>query len=137
DWWGGFLGALVWFTVGVAMAATGGLGGGDIKFMAAVGAWAGVYGGLLVFVASQVIGMLWIVYKFGWKFFAQKLFYSLHWIGSLFSGARQPLIIEKVPRGEIPEHAVPFAGCFAVGVWVLFIGTYFCTLFENYIGRFS
>lgn len=126
DWWGGFLGALVWFVIGVAMAATGGMGGGDVKFMAAIGAWTGAYGGLLVFVAASLIGVLWAMVKLArLGLLKQKLLYILYWLGFTFSGATQPLIIEKVPRGKIPEHAVPFAGCLAVGVWILFIGTSF------------
>lgn len=126
DWWGGLLGALVWFIVGAVLVAIGGMGGGDVKFMAAIGAWTGVYGGLLVFVAASLIGVLWAVVKLlRLGLLKQKLLYILYWLGFLFSGAKHPLIWEKTEEGETPKQAVPFAACLAAGVWaVTFVAWY-------------
>ncbi|MBE3582143.1 MAG: prepilin peptidase [Thermoanaerobacteraceae bacterium] len=119
DWWGGFLGALVWFVVGAVMAATGGMGGGDVKFMAAIGAWAGVYGGLMVFAVASLIGAAWATVKLArLGMLKQKLLYLLYWCGSIFTGVRQPLLV-KMPGEGVPREAIPFAACLAAGVWVM------------------
>lgn len=120
DWWGGFLGALVWFVIGAVMAATGGMGGGDVKFMAAIGAWAGVYGGLMVFAAASLIGAVWATVKLArLGLLKQKLLYLLYWCGCIFTGVRLPLLVEKTPEEGVPREAIPFAACLAAGVWVM------------------
>ncbi len=119
DWWGGFLGALVWFVAGAVMVATGGMGGGDVKLMAAIGAWAGVYGGLLIFAAASLIGAAWAAVKLArMGLLKQKLLYLLYWCGSIFTGVRQPLLVKTQEEG-VPREAIPFAACLAAGVWVM------------------
>ncbi|EAQ80143.1 A24 family peptidase [Blastopirellula marina] len=60
--WGGLqhalLGALVGFVLLFILFIIGGGGGGDVKFMAALGAWFGPILILLVFVASAVLALI-------------------------------------------------------------------------------
>lgn len=52
------LGLLTGFGLTVLLFAIGALGGGDVKLMAAVGAWLGPAGTLAVFLAAAVVGMI-------------------------------------------------------------------------------
>lgn len=57
-WWAGGLGALAGGGVllVIAVASRGGMGGGDIKLMAALGAWLGLEGTFMVMVLSFLLG---------------------------------------------------------------------------------
>jgi prepilin peptidase CpaA len=120
DLWGGLLGALVWFAVGVLMAATGGMGGGDVKFIAAIGAWMGAYGGLLVVTAGSLVGLPWAVARLArLGLLKQKALYIFCWLRGLVLGVKHPLVLERPAREEAQEQALPFAAFLAAGVWLV------------------
>lgn len=52
----GLLGALLGLCIGLLMLALGGFGGGDVKLLAAVGAFTGPQGFLIAFALTAVIG---------------------------------------------------------------------------------
>ncbi len=54
----GLLGMLICAGLLLLFFLRGGMGGGDVKLMAAVGAWAGARGGLLVLQATALAGLL-------------------------------------------------------------------------------
>ncbi|QGP93384.1 Type IV leader peptidase family protein [Neomoorella glycerini] len=125
DFWGGLSGALVWFIAGAVLVSTGGMGGGDVKLMAAIGAWAGVYGGLLVFAAASLIGAAWAAAKLArLGLLKRKILYLLYWGGSIFTGVRQPLLV-KMPEEGVPQEAIPFAACLAAGVWAATLAAWY------------
>ncbi len=51
-------GALAGFAIPFVLFAIGALGGGDVKLLAAVGAWVGPLGAIEVFAASAVVGLI-------------------------------------------------------------------------------
>jgi len=57
-WWFGLAGALVAFGIWFVLFATGGVGGGDVKLMTAVGAVWGVYGALAVSLYAICFGFV-------------------------------------------------------------------------------
>lgn len=59
--WSAILGLLAGFALGFILFGLGALGGGDVKLLAAVGAWMGPGQIFLVFLAAAVIGMLIVV----------------------------------------------------------------------------
>lgn len=134
DWWGGLSGTAAWFLIGAVMAATGGMGGGDVKFMAAIGAWAGVYGGLMVFAVASLIGAAWATVKLArLGMLKQKLLYLLYWCGSIFTGVRQPLLV-KMPGESVPREAIPFAACLAAGVWAATLAAWYVRHYSGIAG---
>ena len=68
-WWFGLAGASVALGIWFVLFATGGVGGGDVKLMTAVGAVWGVYGALVVSLYAICIGfvmaLLWALLRIG------------------------------------------------------------------------
>ena len=66
-WWFGLAGASVAFGIWFVLFATGGVGGGDVKLMTAVGAVWGVYGALAVSLYAICFGfvmaLLWALFQ--------------------------------------------------------------------------
>jgi prepilin peptidase CpaA len=56
--WQSLLGLLVGLAIPLPSFALGAMGGGDVKLLAAVGAWVGPRGAVVVYLAAAVIGML-------------------------------------------------------------------------------
>jgi prepilin peptidase CpaA len=61
------LGLLVGFGIMLPQFAIGGLRGGDVKLMAAIGAWLGPMGALLVFAIQAVVGMVMVLVQCAWQ----------------------------------------------------------------------
>lgn len=58
-WRMSIVGFLVAFAVGYVCFALGGMGGGDVKLMAAIGAWCGVEGYIFILLIASVIALIW------------------------------------------------------------------------------
>jgi prepilin peptidase CpaA len=56
--WQAVFGLLVGFALPLPSFVLGAMGGGDVKLLAAVGAWVGPTGALIVYAASAIVGML-------------------------------------------------------------------------------
>lgn len=59
------LGLLTGFALTVPLFAIGALGGGDVKLMAAIGAWLGPWGALEIFLGRAVVGMVIVLVQAG------------------------------------------------------------------------
>ncbi|MEX0794169.1 MAG: A24 family peptidase [Pirellulaceae bacterium] len=112
--WEGLQFALAGFGVGFgllfALMLTGGGGGGDVKFMAALGTWLGWKLVLLVFIGSAVVAVLGIICMFTW---------------SLVTRASQEPTEEEIEIGTPREQAdaarmrIPYALPATVSAWVV------------------
>lgn len=120
-------GAGVLFALGFVCFLIGGMGGGDVKFMAALGAWFGLYAGMAVVLAACVIGIAWGLSK---KVKAGQLG---EWADSFIRGLYLRLMLNvkgaiEVPRlpddisAPVPREAIPFGTCLAVAAWLVFLG---------------
>ena len=61
--WAALAGIGVGFGMTFVMFAMGAIGGGDVKLMAAVGAWVGPAGALQVFVGAALVGLVVVLYQ--------------------------------------------------------------------------
>jgi prepilin peptidase CpaA len=61
------LGFLTGFGLTFIMFGLNAMGGGDVKLLAAIGAWLGPVPTLLIFAAESIIGMLWVLAQAGWE----------------------------------------------------------------------
>lgn len=57
-WWASLLGLLLGFAILLVPFALGFVGGGDVKVLAAVGAWLGPLGVIVAFLAAQVVSLV-------------------------------------------------------------------------------
>lgn len=117
------LGLIIGFGVLFLCFLIGGVGGGDVKLSAALGAWFGCKIAWLLVIAS-LICVLWGGFKLfkqeklktRTKLFCNGLLYQLVY------GAKGTLILPKLPdENNTSEEAVPFGICLAVASWVIFL----------------
>jgi leader peptidase (prepilin peptidase)/N-methyltransferase len=120
-------GAGALFAVGLICFLIGGMGGGDVKFMAALGAWFGLHTGLVVVLVACIIGTVW---GLGKKAKAGRL---RKWAGDFFRSLYLRLVLNvkgviEVPRlpedpnAPVPREALPFGTCLAAAAWLVFFG---------------
>lgn len=120
-------GAFVLFVLGFVCFLVGGMGGGDVKLMAALGAWFGLYTGMAAVLAACAIGIAW---GLGKKARAGRL---AAWADNFFRGLYLRLVLNvkgtiEVPRlpddidAPLPKEAIPFGTCLAVAAWLIFFG---------------
>ncbi len=114
----GLLGLLVGFFLLFPVYALGGLGAGDVKALAGLGAWLGpwltfmlfcymaVAGGLMALAVLIYKGLLWTKLRQGWQ-------YLLSWI--LF---RPTGVSPGAPKGEV--QGIPYGVAMALGMAALF-----------------
>lgn len=123
NWVASLIGASACFLLGLVMFALGGMGGGDVKLMAAIGAWMGLYGALAVIFVASCIGTVWGLSKLvkqGAR--KERLLYLIQGAYLTFvGGIKGALTLEKIPgdiNAPIPKDAIPFGACLAAGLWV-------------------
>ncbi|WP_338826481.1 A24 family peptidase [Neomoorella thermoacetica] len=123
NWVASLIGASACFLLGLVMFAHGGMGGGDVKLMAAIGAWMGLYGALAVIFVASCIGGVWGLGKLVKQGrLKERLLYLIQGAYLTFvGGIKGALTLEKIPEdinAPIPKDAIPFGACLAAGVWV-------------------
>lgn len=116
--WSGFLGLALGFGLLIIPYLLSGMGAGDVKALAALGAWLGPQRTFYLFLYMGVCGGLLILLILGWR-------------GMLWSQMRQGWIslnrlLGRYPTGtETPEHhlpkqKIPYAVAMALGMAVLY-----------------
>jgi prepilin peptidase CpaA len=116
--WSGFLGLAVGFGLLILPYLLRGMGAGDVKAMAALGAWLGPQGTFILFIYMGICGGLLILLILGWR-------------GTLYSQMRQGwislnrLLGRRLPDAATPEHhlpkqKIPYAVAMALGMAVLY-----------------
>jgi prepilin peptidase CpaA len=124
------LGALLGFVILLPFYALGGMGGGDVKLLAAIGAWLGVVLTFAVFLASSLVAgvyalilvvaygrvrEVWLNLQIGWLRFKAL---SRH----LGADDRIETEVKQADRGR---RVLPFAAMIALGLFVLVLGFHF------------
>lgn len=121
---GGGLGLLFWLA--------GGLGGGDMKLMAAVSAWLGPGKSLDVFLLAAVIGAVWGTVKLmRMGLLKERMLRFARGLYLLPAVGVRGMALPKLPENledPIPADAVPFGACVAAGVAIDACLTYFLTM---------
>ncbi|RJX20181.1 MAG: prepilin peptidase [Desulforudis sp.] len=117
-------GAGVAFLIGFVCFAIGGMGGGDVKFLAGLGAWFGLSGVFPVILLGCLIGVCWGLGKL------VKAGRLREWAADLFRGLFLRFVlnvqgaasVSKLPddiAAPIPREAVPFGTCLALAAWAV------------------
>ncbi|MGI9862532.1 A24 family peptidase [Moorella naiadis] len=121
----GLRGFLACFLLGFVLFALGGLGGGDVKLMAAVGTWVGIYDAFYIIFIALCFGVLWGFIKMARQgILLGRILYLVRGAALFFAGCRGCLAVDKIPEkaGEkIPANVIPFGTCLAVAVVVFII----------------
>jgi leader peptidase (prepilin peptidase)/N-methyltransferase len=108
--------------LGFAAWLAGGLGGGDMKLMAAVGAWLGPRGSLDVFLVAAVIGAAWGAAKLArLGLLKQRMLTFVRGLYLLPAVGLKGMALPKLPENPadpVPPDAVPFGACIALAVWL-------------------
>jgi len=116
--WSGFLGLALGFGLLIIPYLLGGMGAGDVKALAALGAWLGPQSTFSLFVYMGICGGLLILLILGWR-------------GVLWSHVRQGWIYlnrlcgryppdTETPGGQGPKQKIPYALALALGMAVLY-----------------
>ena len=126
------LGAVFGFAVLFLFYVMGGMGGGDVKLMAAIGAWLGAPLTFLVFIVSSIAAGVYAValilahrqFRQTWVS-VQILWYRLTAAGRRLGG--EDCVESAVQMAERRKNCIPFAAMTAIGV--------FATLAWFFLGR--
>ena len=120
---GSLIGALVGFALMIALYALGGLGAGDVKFVAALGAWLGLPLTLYVLtagcIAAGIYSAVLLVAASSWRetyLNLQILYIRLSCIGRHL-GSEDRVELE-VNRADRRKRLIPFSAMIAVGLVV-------------------
>jgi prepilin peptidase CpaA len=124
------LGALLGFAVLLPFYALGGMGGGDVKLMAAVGAWLGLLFTFAVFLASSLVaGLYALILVVGYGRVRETwLNMQIGWLRlkalsrQLGADDRIETEVEQPDRGR---RVIPFAAMVALGLFALLVGIRF------------
>jgi prepilin peptidase CpaA len=116
--WSGFLGLVLGFGLLIIPYLLRGMGAGDVKALAALGAWLGPWNTLLLFIYMGICGGLLILLVLGWR-------------GDLWSQMREGWkrlknLFRRQPPGPETEESprsqqrIPYAAALALGMAVLY-----------------
>lgn len=132
--WSGFAGSLLGAVIGLALLflffLMGGMGGGDVKLMAGIGAWLGAPATLMVLaVACVAAGICAVILMFvhgrardTWLNF-RIMWHRIASIGRHF--AADDAMEQELSRSENRGRVIPFGAMVAIGVAVVFAQAYF------------
>lgn len=123
SWWLAVLGLVVSLPLALAGALGGQIGWGDAKFMAALGAWWGPVGFLLVLYVACALGV-----AAGMVRLARAGLLREYWRG-VWRGLRRLATERRLPRlrrlppeeAPAPANVIAFGPCLAAAVWLLWI----------------
>jgi prepilin peptidase CpaA len=126
----GLLGTLLGFGLLVPVYALGGMGGGDVKLMAAIGAWLGVLLTFVVFLASSlVMGVYALILVVGYGRVRETwLNLQIGWLRAralsrhVGSNDRIETEVQQPDRGR---RIIPFAAMVALGLTALVAGFHY------------
>jgi len=117
------LGLALGFLILLICALMGGVGGGDVKLAAALGAWFGT-DVLWVLLLGSFFCIIWGGYKLFKKgqlkkrasVFFKGLFYRCIY------GMKGTLILPKLPEEDepVPDDVIPYGTCLALASWIIF-----------------
>jgi prepilin peptidase CpaA len=120
---GSFFGALVGFALMIALYAIGGLGAGDVKFVAALGAWLGLPLTLYVLIAgclaAGVYAIILLVAASSWR--ETYLNIQILWLRLVCMGRHigsEDRVETEVNRADRRRRLIPFSAMIAVGLVV-------------------
>lgn len=112
------VGVLLAFVVGFTGFALGGMGGGDVKFMVALGAWFGFPAVVYVLLLSSVLGVVWGLLRLSrlglLRSWTQQFFCAL--TNAVLLRSFGALAWERLPESPdmpSPPQAIPFGACLA------------------------
>ena len=122
------LGALFGFAVLLPMFLLGGMGGGDVKLLAAAGAWVGWPLALVVFLAAAlaqgIYAVVLIVACRNWRetwVNLQIMWYRIYAVGK-YLGTDEGVEVEAARRNR--RRLIPFAAMLAFGILTLLVLSY-------------
>jgi len=118
------LGLAIGFLILLICALMGGVGGGDVKLAAALGAWYG-FNVVWVLLVGSLFSVVWGGYKLAKKgqlkrrmsIFFKGIFYRFVY------GMKGTLILPELPDEDkpVPDEVIPYGTCLALASWVVFI----------------
>src|SRR5262249_2150922 len=116
-----FLGALCGFGLLLPMYLIGGMGAGDIKLMAAVGAWLGLPLTFYVFIAASLAAGIYALIVMAWYHRTEETWINLKIVWHRLSALTRHLGSEDRIETEVGRHdrrgrIIPFAAMIALGV---------------------
>lgn len=117
-------GAGVAFLAGLICFIIGGMGGGDVKLLAALGAWFGLGGIYPVVLIACSIGVVWGLAKIvrtGQLRQRMGIFFRGLYLRLVYN-AQGSISFPKLPediKAPIPKDAIPFGTCLAVAAWMV------------------
>jgi len=126
---GALTGAGFGFALGLAVFMLGAMGGGDVKLMAALGAWVHYPYILKILMLGSVFGVIWGAVRLARAGkLKEKFILFIRGIALLvLYRNKSGLVMSKLPEeGEsVPAEAVPFGTCLVAATWVIVLGGHF------------
>lgn len=128
--WAGLLNSVLGLVFGFAILlifySMGGMGAGDVKLMAGIGAWLGMPITFYIFIASALAGGVYAVALMVLTNGVQEMLINMHILGHRMKTFSRHLIPDsrievEVKRDDRRKRLIPFATMVAVGVIATFI----------------
>jgi Flp pilus assembly protein protease CpaA len=128
EWKQTLLGFTIAFGIGFICLCLGGMGGGDVKMLGAIGAWMGFEAGMRILLIACVIAFPWGIYKIAKdgklkeKLKVWKGSLSFLVTGGIIGWIKHLTSLERLPEdGTVPNIAVPFGTCLAIGTLFIYL----------------
>lgn len=117
--WAGFLGLLVGFGLLIIPYILKGMGAGDVKALAALGAWLGPHDTFFLFLYMGVCGGVLILLVLAWRG-ALGSYLARGWRFIKRRVLNQPFL-EETTETSAPQQKVPYGAALALGMAVLYL----------------